>query len=85
LTLSAERRSKRTRAERAPNTKGVKAINRLTAQCAEDLVLTTRPSEGIRRLVEKYSKWGLDSEFTEQPVPGEKAVLHGSALVVRQR
>lgn len=64
---------------------GVKAINRLTAQCAEDLVLTTRPSAGIRRLVEKYAKWGLDSEFIEQPVPGKKAVLHGSALVVRER
>ena len=60
-------------------------INRLLVQCAEDLVLTSQPSDGIRTLVAKYAQWGLDQDFIEQPVDDENAVLHGTVLHVRER
>jgi hypothetical protein len=60
-------------------------INRLIVQCAEDLVFSPTESEGLRRLVAKYAKWGIEHDFTIEPVPGENAVMHGSFMRVRER
>jgi hypothetical protein len=62
-----------------------RAINRLMVQCAESLVLTTAPDEGVQRLVEKYATWGVDQEFVQFPAVGENAVYQGTILHVRER
>ena len=59
------------------------AINTLTAKCAEDFVFTTRPSAGIRRLVQNNARFGLECDL--MTLGSLKAEYHQVAVRVRER
>lgn len=66
------------------NKAGVKVINRLVAQCAEEFVFSPAASSGIEALVKKYAKYRVDAEYVELPgAPGEDAIYRGTIIRVR--
>ena len=60
-----------------------RSINTLTAKCAEDFVFTTRPSAGIRRLVQNNARFGLECDL--MTLGSLKAEYHQVAVRVRER
>lgn len=45
--------------------RGVRRINRAVAQCAEDLVISSRKHSSVEALARKYAQYGIDVEFIE--------------------
>lgn len=64
---------------------GARIINRAVVQCAEDLVFSSVESEGIRKLVSRYAKYRVESEFVEFPAKEPDAIHTGSILRARER
>lgn len=65
-------------------TEGTKHINRLVAQCAEDLVFSSKESPGIQCLVKKYSKYKVDVEHIEFPDEEKDSIYTGTITRVRE-
>lgn len=52
-------------------TAGVRALNRLIVQCAENLVFASQANTGSDELVKKYGKYRVEAEYVEIEVKGE--------------
>jgi len=65
----------------------VRTANRLVAQCAENLVFSSRPEdEGAADLVKKYGRYRLEAEYVEFPAkdpPGAR--IQGTIVSVREK
>jgi uncharacterized protein DUF4238 len=61
-------------------------INSYQAQSAEDLVLSSRSSDAVQRLVTQYARFRLDVECIQFPDPAgnEDSFIQGSILRVRE-
>jgi len=61
-------------------------INRFQAQCAEELVFSSRLEDAESRLVAKYARFRLDVECVQFPDPSgeEDSFIQGSILRVRE-
>ena len=67
------------------NKAGVRFINRVVVQCAEDLVFSPVASSRIEECVRKYDKWRIEVDYVELPGnKGEDAIYQGSILSVRE-
>lgn len=64
--------------------KGARSINRLVAQCAEDLVFSSAPSKGIHTLVNKYAGFRIEAEFVRFPTSEADTIYDGSIIRVRE-
>jgi hypothetical protein len=64
---------------------GAKLINKLVAQCAEDLVFSSAQSTGIESLVRKCAKFRVDAEFIQFPAKEPDAVYDGTIIRVCER
>jgi len=62
---------------------GAKAINKLVAQCAEDLVFNFTASSGIEALVKNFAKFRVEVDFVEFPANEPDAIYQGSIIRVR--
>lgn len=63
--------------------RGAKLINKLVAQCAEDLVFSSIQSVGIESLVKNCAQFRVDADFVELPAGEPDAVIHGTVIRVR--
>jgi hypothetical protein len=63
---------------------GARALNKLVAQCAEDLVFSSMPSSGIEELVKKYARFRVEAEFVRLPTGEVDSVYDGSVIRVRE-
>jgi len=63
---------------------GVKHINKVVVQCAEDLVFSPNQSSGIEALVQKYSRWRIEMDYVEIPNEDENSLIQGSIMSVRE-
>lgn len=65
---------------------GVRHMNKLIVQCAEDQVFSSRADDGMGELVKKYGKFGMDAEFSQLRKLGEpNAIYQGVSICVRER
>lgn len=62
---------------------GAKAINKLVAQCAEDLVFSSTESSGVQALVKNCASFRVESEFVQFPASEPDAVYQGTIIRVR--
>ena len=60
-----------------------KAINKLVAQCAEDLVFNSTASPGIEALVKNCTGFRVEVDFVEFPADEPDAVYQASTIRVR--
>ncbi len=65
-------------------TNGAKAINKLTAQCAEDLVFCTKVSPGIETLVRNCANFRMELDFREISAIGSDGVLQIARISARE-
>lgn len=72
---------------RRATSQGAKIINTLVAQCAEDLVLSSKKSPGIEALTRKYAGFGVSISMDVVKFLGEgpDSEYHGSVLRVGRR
>lgn len=66
-------------------TDAVKTINKLVAQCAEELVFSTRFSAGIKNLVRNNSRFRVDQQFMVLPADEPDAIYHGGIICVTDK
>jgi hypothetical protein len=64
---------------------GAKAINKLVAKCAEDLVFSSTFSPDIATLVQNCAPFRIESEFVKFAANEPDAIYEGSILRVRRR
>lgn len=64
--------------------RGARSVNKLVAQCAEDLVFSSTPSKGIESLVKKYAGFRVEAEFVGLPTSEVDTVYDGSIIRVRE-
>jgi hypothetical protein len=64
--------------------KGAKSINKLVAQCAEDLVFSRTPSPGIEALVKNCARFRMEAEFVRLPSNEPDTIYDGSVIRVRE-
>ena len=69
---------------RQATAQGAKSINRLVAQCAEELVISTAHSVGIESLVRNCARFRVDAEFVTLPTTEPDAVYDGTIIRVRE-
>ncbi len=62
---------------------GAKFINKLVAQCAEDLVFSSAQSAGIESLVKNCANFRVEAEFVQLPANEPDAVYDGAIIRVR--
>jgi hypothetical protein len=62
----------------------VEPINRLVAQCAEELVFSSLRSGRIAELVKKHAAYRVAADYVEFPAVGEDAVYQGNIIRVRK-
>lgn len=55
---------------------GVRTVNRLIAQCAENLVFASRDDTGAAELVKKYGKFRIEADFVELEAKGEPDAVY---------
>lgn len=61
-------------------------VNRIVAQCAEDVVFSSTSSPRIAALVKRYAKFRVELNFVEFPAKGEEdAIYQGYIIDVRER
>jgi hypothetical protein len=65
------------------NDQGAKFINKLVAQCGEDLVFSSIRSAGIESLVRNCARFRVDVEFIQLPTNEPDAVYDGSIIRIR--
>ena len=65
------------------NEQGAKLINKVVAQCAEDLVFSSAQSAGIESLVRNCANFRVDAEFIQLPADEPDAVYNGTIIRVR--
>lgn len=70
---------------RRATSQGAKIINKLVAQCAEDLVFSSKKSPGIEALTRKYAAFGVYMDFVRFPGEGTDTEYHGPVLRVGRR
>jgi hypothetical protein len=63
---------------------GAKSINRLVAQCAEELVISTAHSAGIESLVRNCAHFRVDADFVRLPSGEPDAVYDGTIIRVHE-
>ena len=63
---------------------GAKSINRLIVQCAEELVISSGHSAGIKSLVRNCARFRVDAEFVRLPSDEPDAVYDGTIIRVRE-
>lgn len=61
-----------------------KSINRLVAQCGEDLVFSSTASTGIEALVKNCARFRVEAEFVRLPSKEPDTVYEGSVIRVRE-
>jgi len=61
-----------------------KAINRITAKCAEDVVLSSAKSAAMATLVANCAKFRVEAEYVEFPAPEPDAIYQGTIICVRE-
>jgi hypothetical protein len=62
---------------------GAKFINKLVAQCAEDLVFSSAQSAGIESLVKNCANFRVEADFVRLPTNKPDAVYDGTIILVR--
>ena len=62
---------------------GVKFINRLIVQNAENLVFASSEFAGADLLVEKYGKYRVEMDYVEFPNEPDRSVIQGAIMSVR--
>jgi Protein of unknown function (DUF4238) len=60
-----------------------KFVNKLVAQCPEDLVFSSAPSPGIQWLVRNCAKFRVHAEFIRVPASEPDAIYQGTIIRVR--
>jgi len=67
------------------NKAGARFINRVVAQCAEDVVFSSVALSGIEEYVKKYARWRIEVDYVELPgKEGEDATDRSPILAVRE-
>jgi hypothetical protein len=66
------------------NTAGIRHINKVATQCAEELVFSPRASDSIHGLVKKYANWHVQANYVELKDSGD-SIIQGSIIRVEER